>query len=260
MRASITSLCVSLLAACSDDVGLVDAPMIVDAPIPGTVVVSWTLGHDGTPVTCSQIAANSVTVEIVKVGDFSGVVDSFSCTSAMGTSRQLEPGLYDLKLSLTGSGGTLDGPISRAGVMVMPMISTTVEPVAFDVDPSGTLAFRITTGEASNCTTPGSGITDMRIVLRDAGGTCVPTTFQVTGGGTYDSDCVGNALAPCIEQGQDVTAMNVPSGQHSMVLSGFVGAQECWRRTSSFVVRAAGQTTMLNPQTLLRDTVACPPP
>ncbi len=259
MRASL--VCLSLLAACSDDVGLVDAPMIVDAPIPGTVQVSWTLGHDGAPVTCAQIAANSVTVEIIKIGEFSGVVDSFSCTSVMGTSRQLEPGLYDVKLSLSGSGGTLDGPVTRAGVMVMPMMSTTVEPVAFDVDPSGTLTFRIATG-VSNCmpeASGGAGITATRIELRDAGGTCVPTMFQISGGGTYASDCAGSTTT-CIENDQDVTAMGVASGQRTMAITGLVGANACWRRTSSFVVRADGQTTMLNAQNLIRDTTLCPPP
>lgn len=268
MRRSVLPILPSILlfAGCSDDVGLVDAPMIVDAPVPGNLMVSWTLAHAGAPVTCSQIAGSSVTVEIVKVGEFGGVVDSFGCASAMGTSRSLLPGEYDLELSLTGAGGTLDGPITRVAVPVTSQQTTTVEPVAFDVDPSGTLSFRVATG-ADNCAAMpgGAGITATRIELRDAAGTCVPTTFAIAAGatsgapaGTYASDCAA-ATYGCIAADQDVTATGVASGQRTMAITGLVGAQACWRRTGSFVVRAAGQTTMLNPQMLLRDTTLCPP-
>jgi hypothetical protein len=240
--------------------------MVIDAALPGTVQVSWSIGHEGAPVTCTQIAGSSVTVEIVKTGEFGGVVDSFGCASAMGTSRELAPGEYDLELSLVGSGGTLDGPVDRRAVIVTSEQTTTVEPVAFDVDPSGTLTFRITTG-VDNCAAmpAGGGITATRIELRDSAGTCVPTTFAIAAGatsgepaGTYASDCAATTYG-CIAADQDLTATAVASGQRTMAITGLVGAQACWRRTGSFVVRADAQTTTLNPQMLVRDTVLCPP-
>jgi len=249
---------------CSDDVGLPDARQAIDAALPGQVDVTWTIGHQGAPVTCSQISGASVTVEIVKVGAAFGVVDSFSCASGMGRTRTLAPGAYDITLSLDGSGGTLAGPIVRAGVVVVSNQAVAADTVAFDVDPSGTLAFRIATGTADSCAAQpgGAGITATRIELRDAAGTCVPTTSGIGAGavqpaGTYASDCGATTYA-CIAADQDVTATAVSSGQHSMAITGLVGATACWNRTSSFVVRAAGLTTTLSSQLLIRNTTLCP--
>lgn len=258
--------CAAVLAgSCSDDVGLVDAPQIRDAPDPGQLQVSWTLGHDGTPLTCGDVNASSVTVEIVKQGLFNGTIELFSCESAMGFSRALAPGRYDLRVTLSGSGGQLAGPVRRIGVDVVSNQTAAAEPVAFDVDPSGTLVFRLTTAMDNCAAAPGgAGITAMRIELRDAAGVCVPTTFVIGAGatsgtpaGTYASDCAA-ATYGCIAADQDVTATAVRSGQRSMVITGLVGAAACWRRTSSFVARAAGLTTSLGALALVRDTAACP--
>lgn len=263
---TLTAACAAALAAsCSDDVGLPDAPPVIDAAVPGTLRVAWTITHDGAPLTCADVTGSSVAVEIVKQGLTFGTIESFSCTSAMGTSNPLPPGAYDLRVSLSGSGGRIAGPVLRLDVTVTSSQTTDVEPVAFDVDPTGTLAFRITTG-ADNCAAMpgGAGITATRIELRDAAGTCVPTTFAVGAGatsgrpaGTYASDC-GAATYGCIADDQELTAPGVAAGQHTMAITGLVGTAACWRRTSSFIVRAAGQTTTLNPQALIRDTVACP--
>jgi hypothetical protein len=254
--------------SCSDDVGLPDARPPTDAAVPGQLMVSWTISHMGAAVTCAEIAGSSVTVEIVPAGAVFGVVDSFSCGSATGTSRLLAPGDYDLELSLEGSGGTLGGPTRRLAVRVTTGGVAVVDPVAFDVDPHGDLAFNITTpGTGSdNCGAMpgGAGITAVRLELRDVGGTCVPTMFAIAAGattglpaGSYNSDCA-TASFSCIGSDQQVTAQDIRSGQRSMVLTGLVGANACWRRTSSFVARAAGFTTTLNAQQLIRDTVLCP--
>jgi hypothetical protein len=258
-RGAFVALALSLIS-CSDDVGLPDARPPIDAPPPGMLMVSWTIAHMGTTLTCTEIAASSVTVEAVPVGALAGVVDSFSCGSAMGVTRTLPAGPYDLKISLTGSGGTLDGPEMRLGVTVPSGGTATVDPVAFDVDPSGTLAFNITTPSPSdNCGAMpgGAGITAVKIDLRDSAGTCVPTTFTIGGTVTYNSDC-NNATTACVAADQQVTAMGVRSGQRSMVITGFVGANACWQRTTSFVERAAGLTTTLSAQQLIRNTTLCP--
>lgn len=265
-RALAGALALVGAAACSDDVGLPDARPPVDAPVPGQLMVAWTISHDGTTLTCADVAATSVTIELIPVGAVFGVVDSLGCTSGVGVTRDLAPGAYDVRFSLGGSGGVLAGPISRLAVTVTSGQVTTLDPVAFDVDPSGTLQFHVVTAAGDNCAAMpgGAGITSVELQLRDGGGACVPTTFAIAAGGgqpagTYDSDCAGAVYPACIAATQTVTAAGVRSGQRSMVLVGRVGADACWRRTSSFIVRAARQTTALNPQELLRDVQLCPP-
>jgi hypothetical protein len=266
-RPRLSWIAVLLVASCSDDVGLgPDAPNLIDAPIPGTLSVAWTLEHEGTPLTCTQLGAVSVTVEIVREGEAFGVVDSFNCSSAMGISRDLAPGDYDLEITLAGSGVTLAGPTRRISVPVVSSQNTVVDPLVFDVDPSGTLVFRMTTGLDSCAPQPGgAGITATSIELRDAGGTCVPTTFEISAGatsgrpaGTYASDCAA-ATFGCIADDQDVTAMDVASGPRTMVITGLVGADACWNRQTSFSVRSAGLTTTLSPLVMVRNNTLCPP-
>lgn len=245
--------------SCSDDVGLPDARPPIDAPPPGQLMLTWSIAHMGTTLLCPQIAGSSVTVEIIEVGAASGVVDSFSCASLMGVTRQLPAGNYDLSVSLEGSGGTLSGPVRRLAVTVPASGTGVVDPIAFDVDPHGDLGFMVTTPSPSdNCGAMpgGAGITTVRIELRNASGTCVPTTFMI-GSTPYMSDC-GNATTACIAATETVTAADIDSGQRSMVITGFVGNTACWQRTTSFVARAAGFTTTLNPQQLIRNTQLCP--
>lgn len=245
--------------SCSDDVGLPDARPPIDAPPPGQLMLTWSIAHMGTNLTCAQIAGSSVTVEIVPVGAVAGTVESFSCTSLMGMTGSIPAGQYDIDISLEGSGGTLAGPVKRLGVTVSPSATTVVDPVAFDVDPHGNLSFQITTPSPSdNCGAMpgGAGITAVRIDLRDSAGTCVPTTFMI-GATAYASNCA-NATTGCIASTETVTAANIDSGQRSMVITGFVGNDACWQRTTSFVARAAGLTTTLNPQLLIRNTTLCP--
>jgi hypothetical protein len=254
------------MVACSDDVGLPDARPAIDAATPGQLALTWSLAHSGAPQTCGSVGATGVSADIVLQGSAYGVVDAWSCTSMMGTTRALEPGRYDVRASVTG-GGTLDGPIVIRDLDVRPGQTTTVPPIAFDVEPSGTLVFRMTTQTTGNCDggAMGAQITATRLELRDSAGTCVPTTFAISAGatqpaGTYASDCAAATYA-CIDGDQDVTAMMVSAGQHSMVLTGLVGALSCWTRTTQFSVRAGGLTTTLNPQLLTRSmTPGCPMP
>ncbi len=257
----------AVVAACSDDVGLPDARPAIDAAAPGQIALTWSLNHAGLPQTCASVGATGVAVDIVPVGSLFGEVDGWSCASGMGTTRALEPGRYDLRITVSG-GGTLDGPIIRLGVEVRPGQVTTIEPIVFDVEPSGAVTFRITTPAGDNCAAApaGAGITAMRVELRDAAGTCVPTTFAIAAGatlpaGSYASDCAG-ATAPCIAADQVITANEVPAGQRTLALVGLIGAAPCWTRTSQYAQRAGGLTTMLNPQELVLATgvPGCPMP
>ena len=256
------------LPACSDDVGLPDARPAVDAAIPGQIALTWSLSHGGAPQTCASVGATSVSADLIPHGAAFGDVDAWSCASGMGTTRDLEPGLYDLRVSVSG-GGTLDGPVIITDVMVKPGQVATTPPVMFDVDPTGTLTFKITTPTMGNCTdlaAMGAGITATTIELRDSAGACVPTTFAIAAGatqpaGSYTSTCAGASYG-CIAADQDVTATAVAAGQHSLVITGAIGAAPCWKRTSAFAQRAGGLTTTLNPQALAIDPLVpgCPMP
>lgn len=132
MRGLICFLVV-LAGSCSDDVGLEDAAQVIDAGDPGRLQFSWTITRGGAPATCADVAGTSVTIDVLKQGVIGGSVELFDCTSAMGTSRPLSPGKYDVRLSLEGTGGRLAGPVVRIGVDVLSNQTTAVEPVAFDV-------------------------------------------------------------------------------------------------------------------------------
>ena len=251
----------TLGAACSDDAGIPDARPSIDAAVPGRLALSWTIGHDGVPLTCSQIEASSVTFEIIQVGAAFGVVDSLGCASGMGTSRDLTPGLYDVRITLDGAGGMLDGPEARRNVKVEPGQEVALEPIAFDVDPHGDLQFRIADAAAGgSCAEAGQGgadIATMAIELRDGAGTCVPTTFMIAAGATapaatYVSDCAG-ATHGCIAADQDIRASGVTAGAHALVITGNVATAPCWKRTTTFRVRSAGLLTTLSPIQLMRD-------
>lgn len=263
-RPSVLALALSVIlglgAGCgSDDVALTDARPQLDAAVPGQLALSWTVGHNGTPLTCTAVAATTVSVNLVHDGDAFGVVDTFDCAAAMGTTRPLAPGLYQLKVSLSGTGGTLDGPDDVRDLTVPPGGVGTAPPVAFDVDPTGGLKFRLTTPTMGNCAgvaAGGAGITAMRIELRNSAGVCVPASFAVAAGatlpaGTYSSDCVGaGSTYGCIAADQDVSITGLPSGSYSMVMIGSVGAAACWRRQPNAIVPAAGRTSDLPAQQL----------
>lgn len=256
------------LAACSDDLVILDARPPVDAAVPGQLALSWTIGHGGSPLTCADLAATTVTVEIVHDGDAFGVVDTFTCGAAMGTTRKVTPGLYLIRVSLAGSGGTLDGPELVRDLTVPPGGTATVPPIAFDVDPTGGLSFKITTPSAGGNCAPvaqnGAGITAMRLELRNSAGTCLPATFMIAAGasnpaGTYASDCAGNTYA-CIAADQDVTVSGLRAGSYSMIMTGSVGGAACWRRQPNATVPAAGRISTLPPQQLIlaTGTPGCP--
>ncbi|MBK9031158.1 MAG: hypothetical protein IPL61_07450 [Myxococcales bacterium] len=270
MRAGLVFVVAIVVASvgCSDDVGLPDARLPIDAAAPGQISITWMLAHAGAPQTCGSVGATGVTAELIPVGAAFGEVDGWSCATGSGTTRPLEIGLYDVRVSVTG-GGLLDGPEIMRDVEVKSGQVTAIGPIAFDVEPTGTLVFRISTGTNGNCTDvamQGAGITATTLELRDGSGACVPTTFAIAAGasqpaGTYVSDCAGASYG-CIATDQDVTATDVLAGQHAMIITGAVGAAPCWTRNSQFAVRAGGLTTTLTPQLLALDPLipGCPTP
>ncbi|HVV84579.1 MAG TPA: hypothetical protein VHE35_16035 [Kofleriaceae bacterium] len=262
-RRPVASLAAAALAGagligCGDDVALTDARPQIDAAVPGQLSLSWSVAHMATPLTCAAVGASTVSLEIVPDGDAFGVVDTFDCASAMGTTRMLAPGLYQLRISLAGTGGTLDGPDDIRDITVPPGGTATVPPVTFDVDPTGGMKFRITTpvagGNCADAASGGAGITAMRIELRDATNTCVPALFTVAAGasdpgGSYASDCSGSTTT-CIAADQDVSISGLRSGSYSMVMIGSVGGAACWRRQPNAEIPAAGLVTELPAQQL----------
>ena len=68
MRLARALVLSSLIAACSDDVGLPDARTPIDAAAPGQISLTWTLSHAGAPQTCASVGATSISADVVPVG------------------------------------------------------------------------------------------------------------------------------------------------------------------------------------------------
>src|SRR5688500_4771908 len=101
--------CLGLLA-CGDAGGVPDARVLAPAPPPGTFSLSWTVDDGAATISCEDVGAVAVSVDIIEQSAGAGVTDAFLCATGGGTSRLLAPGTYDLRVVLTGSGGVLAEP------------------------------------------------------------------------------------------------------------------------------------------------------
>ncbi len=223
-----------VVAGCGSNEGPPDAHMIDARPPGGTFSLQWTI-HDGTsPLVCSDISAQAVSVEITPDNAGFGVVDSFSCSSATGTTRALDPGLYTLNVELDGIGGALGAPQKFMHVEAKSSQDTPLGALDFMVVAQGGLKMTLATQDtSSNCAAGGAGIEDMTVQLASASGTCIPATFMVAAGAqnpasVYVSDCNTLPLGPCIEKDQEITVTGLRSGQVKLVVDGDIGGKACW--------------------------------
>lgn len=256
------------LAACGDDASPFDAGTY-DAELPaGSVSLTWSIADDGAPKTCSEVAATTVTLAIVPDDQPFGTTDVLSCSSGEGQIEDIAPGVYDITVTLAGTGGMLGEAVVYPNVTVAAGQDTPLGDAAFDVDAEGGFRFLISAGGQGNCTPTGdggAGIDAMAIVLTRAGA-CVEATFDIAAGAslpatTYTTSCTAPAPGPCIAQDQEVSVAPVlPAGQYQMTITGQVGGLACWTRNPLFNVPAGGAVTQLPTQNLTQTgTVGCPP-
>ncbi|MEO8550533.1 MAG: hypothetical protein ABI678_11190, partial [Kofleriaceae bacterium] len=172
-----------LLAACGSGGGFPDARPIDSPPPTGTFSLAWTVSDvNNAPITCDQVGAQAVTA-IAHNEAFDGATpEVFGCSSLMGRSPGLAPGIYDFNFTLDSSGGTLAAAPQQNNVVIASGQDTPLTPIAFALDATGKLALHLSTGRATNCggAPTGGGISTMTITLtHNADLSCEPLTLQI---------------------------------------------------------------------------------
>lgn len=95
-------------------------------------MVSWTLVANAQTVTCAQVGALVVAVEVTSPTAGSGFVEAFTCANGMGTSRTVKPGTYDLAFELLGDAGSL-GTLPTQRLMLRAKEVAVATPLQFPV-------------------------------------------------------------------------------------------------------------------------------
>ena len=260
------------LLSCSDRAAPPDAGPIDARPPTGSFTLSWTLSDGQDARSCSELGAQSVAISLATPGGFAGESEAFTCGGGEGTSRQLDPGIYDVEIDLRASMGRslLSAPVRVEGFEIVANAERALPDQAFVVAAAGDLEFFVDAEQdGDNCESMddgGADIASILLELRNSQGSCVPAQFVVAEGsqpgGTLDNTCVEPAPSlPCIGADQKVSVVGVPSGDGSLVVRALLpGGEECYERTSSFSLPGGGLLTDLGSINLpLTESVECDP-
>ncbi len=227
------------LAGCGSGGSFPDAPA-KDAPPPtGTISTSWSIVSSvATPLTCVQVQGVFVTATIENIDTVGGTTELFSCNAGLGTSEDLAPGNYRMRLSLNNSSEAIAQIPFVGNIKVVSGQDTVVPLQSFTVNDRGTLRFTLASRPGGNCAAiaaNGAGLDGITLELRrEAGQVCTPTTFAIAAGAarpasTYVSSCVGPAVVgPCIDADQIVSIVDGASGPYRVVVGGMIANTTCW--------------------------------
>lgn len=222
-----------------------------DGRAAGTISLAWTITDlQGSQVSCEQVAANTVFLELK---NRSGGVDdtiSLSCASGQGTSQQLAAGIYDATFELHGFNTTVATATPQARIEVKAGQDTQLAPVTFQVDANGGLVLTLVAPPAtSNCKSPamgGAGITTTTITLVHTDDGCAPVTFTRTRGtmtlAPYIVNCSSPMVASCIENDEVLTVASMASGSYDIQVRGRVNSLDCWQNNDTLQVPPRGET------------------
>ena len=248
------------VAGCKDDNPAVDAGPDIDAPPEvGTLSLSWTITDAGNQLLCGDVGGLQVRVTATPQDGGFATPESFGCDAGTGTSTPIDSGVYNVEIVLVTSGNReLTTPELRQSVAITTGQNTDLGSFDFEVVPRGEVQFYIDAQAPSgNCdleANNGAEISEFFIEVRDANGTCVPTTIDIgdgaNPGGTYNSDCTGTRYG-CIYTDQKVSIPNVPAGTASLNIVGYRGVDACYSRMPQFSVSGNGLVTELIPQALM---------
>ncbi len=87
-----------------------DVPLAFDFPADkGFLFVTWTIEMGGSPVECADIGAATVEVESSLTDEGTSVTDVLPCVYGAWQTRSLDPGEYDIRVSLLDDGGAVLG-------------------------------------------------------------------------------------------------------------------------------------------------------
>jgi hypothetical protein len=249
---------------CSGGSGLPDAA-VADAPPPtGRFSVGWTIADGDRVLSCDDVGALVMSVEVTSPSLGAGYVEAFTCGTGTGTSRFLPVGVYDLAFELIGRSGTLGiRPDQRLVVTeddVVPAVA-----LRYPVNAQGRVDGRLLAGATANCSAAGGAqITAMSLVMERQGGACVPTAFTIGAGATNPATTYMSTCAPtppttlCIERDQAITA-TIGSGPYVVRVRGAVGAAPCWSADQLADVPPVDRTLRVDVGlTYLKGTPGCP--
>jgi hypothetical protein len=247
--AGLIALAVGGCSGCDDDGFPIDAPA-PDATLRGTVSLAWSLtdlmDH---PISCEDVGASFVSLELRSKSSLSGSVASFACGNSPSMSSPIDVGTYDVGFELHGSTLTAVSAPNQNAIVISPNQDTRLTPVTFMVDTSGQLVLGLTApGRTSNCkpaSLGGAGITGTTITLLRGDGGCAPVTFVRTRGATtlepYMVSCSPARVTTCIENDETLTVTSMPSGPYTIHVRGKIDAADCWANDDSFAVPAQGK-------------------
>ncbi|CAN5505927.1 hypothetical protein BH11MYX1_BH11MYX1_18640 [soil metagenome] len=250
-----------LLAACGSGGGFPDAREI-DAPPPtGTFTLDWALTDlANNNITCDQVGAQSVTVLAHNQAVEGGLTQVFVCSTLMGTSQGLEPGIYDFDFQLAAASGILQAPPGQHTITIASGQNTRLAALAFQLDATGGVALTLSTGRTTNCgtATPANGaITQETITLtHNSDSSCEPITLAISAStlspppasasGSYTINCATPMVTTCIEKDSTVTATGVKADSYTIHVAGKQGVAGasgvCWTNSDSIVIPPLGGT------------------
>jgi hypothetical protein len=254
----LRALGLGLLAACGSGGGFPDARVIDQPPPGGTFTLDWALGDTGNnAITCDQVGAQSVTVLTHNQAVEGGNTQVFACSTLMGQSQAMSPGVYDFDFALVAATGNLATAPGQHSITISSGTNTRLAPLAFALDATGALALHLATGRTTNCGTPAGptagGITSTQITMtRNSDLACAPITLQIGASvisgalaSSYTIDCTNPAVGPCIETDQAVTATGVAADNYTIHIKGMQPgspSKTCWTNGDSIVVPPLGGT------------------
>lgn len=239
----------AVLTACGSGGGFPDAPPPDSPVIGGTVSLQWSLTDTaGQPITCEQIAGQTVTLVLHNKSEAGATTEVFTCDSMAGTTPKVSPGVYDIRFELSGNVGLL-AEVPAQDITVLSNQNATLQPITFVVEATGALDLKIDAAKSGgNCAgvaQNGAGITAMSITLTHSGdGACEPVTFNIasTPPRTYTVNCATPVETGCIDAAVSLTTSSVPSGRYQVHVRGKVGAAECYFNDDALTVPPLGRT------------------
>jgi hypothetical protein len=259
-----------LAAAASCDCrggGFPDATTVPDAPLPGAVSLAWSITDlNGAPVSCDQVGATTVFLQLRGQNSASGVAVSLSCNTGSGISQAVAPDTYHVSFELHSGSLTLATAPDQNTVVVRSGAPTALAPVSFQVDAVGNLVFSLAAPpQPSNCKPPGmgAGITATTLTLVHTGDGCAPVTFTRSRGttvlGTYTVNCGSPVVTSCIENDEALSATGIASGPYTVHIVGKVGANDCWTNDDAVQVPAQHQTRSATLNLAFQHNPGCTP-
>ena len=244
--------------ACGGGGGFPDAGPTGDAARGGTLSLGWSLVKmaDGTPISCDQVGALTVTLVLRNRAMQGGFTEVFSCNTRMGTTPAVPAGTYDVNFELSGVNGLISTSAEQRGLVVTAGNTTALAPVTFTVNAIGALDLRIDALDAGGNCGGGAGITDVTITLNHAsGGACEPVTLSI-GGAPYTINCNAPQSVGCIEKTTAITATNVPTDNYVIHIRGSAPGK-CFVNDDSLRV-PPNAMTLTRTLSLAETATACP--